>query len=147
MIGRGFQPFCLSFGKLQRLGIITEKINTQSLGHEGELLRVDDGLLKDLVYGADVHIDAFRQPTVVLALATQLVADELPNGNGCLHCLCFCVSAACRTKRVSEGPIKNMDNRCPHSKVLGIPVVTDKSRPRSHAETLTCSCYNYLEIS
>lgn len=147
MIGRAFQPFCLSFGKLQRLGIITEKINTQSLGHEGELLRVDDCLLEDFVYGADVHIDAFRQPTVVLALTAQLVTDELPDGDVCLHCFYCFVSAACRTKRVSKGPKKNVDDHYPHSEVLGKPVITDKSRPRTNAETLTCSCYNTFEIS
>lgn len=57
-----------------------EEIHTQSLGDEHELLRVDNALLENLVHGADVHINPLGQPAVGLALAAQLLTNELPDG-------------------------------------------------------------------
>ena len=64
------------FGFFQPVGVVAEEINAQGLRNEEELLRVDDGFLKNFVHCPDVHVDTLRQPTVVLALSPQLVADE-----------------------------------------------------------------------
>ena len=74
--------FCLGKGQYmpQQLGVVVEEIHAQSLGDEHELLRVDNALLENLVHGADVHINPLGQPAVGLALAAQLLTNELPDG-------------------------------------------------------------------